>query len=729
MNVCLRCLLPRARDDDASAGEGRKSLGGAENEAGLVNTEAERLGRRKKSSEQEVEEKLDLLLGEDPVQTVVPDEGEGKRAAGSLRTMFGKQILVVPSADGSNGLSSGLVSHPVSKLALLKQENGERDERTLSDASNVSTGSPLQGGAPKKTSSRASGEGRFFGFLRTFDENAFDKVGFFDCMDNLQEGDIVLFRTKSFASKIQRTFVHSGGFDHIGIIVTCDDCCDDTCCPLNLKETRKAAGVKSWHTLEADSNGVSLYRFTPSCLGAYNGVICIRHLLLDPTYFPDEKRTEMNKRLSAFVSQMNGRPYETSMLQMFRAANIFGHNEVEDLSSVFCSELVAAAYMQLGLVDSSAHNRRTSNSYIPGDFASKNALTSRAIKLVKGAVLSSESVIDCDNMRLDTGRYDLRGVKSSRGLTDDVNVQIQSRLEKAGSFDETLDEASDEIGALGIPAAPSLSPRGIALEPKVEEDKLVSQKSLTRFYHSEVPDSTVANKRPMMLRKQETSVDVFAKFVVKEKLDVKPKNRYRRQSSVLHSHSKPLHITELNSNVITAIQELRMQEKSLEEEEPHLEITYKGSSELRRSLTQHQANMSASCISEFVHVYPDRKHIQLFYAKGNASVNFNFSVIGLDKQGKKAETIKHCNIDFSIIGPIGDGLIAQLRALGKDPVVDDDLDTKITKQSEERYSFAFVNNSDVVFDTLTIDKVGWYQLRWDNVGTDPCRISFLCHVK
>ena len=90
------------------------------------------------------------------------------------------------------------------------------------------------------------------------------------------------------------------------------------------------------HMLPFDSFGV-----------AYRGKCFVRHLELDPMVFDAEKKRDLRRNLHAFTSEMYGRPYEKRVIEMLRAANIFGGNKKEDLSSVFCSELVAAAYHRM----------------------------------------------------------------------------------------------------------------------------------------------------------------------------------------------------------------------------------------------------------------------------------------------------------------------------------------------------------------------------------------------
>jgi hypothetical protein len=80
-------------------------------------------------------------------------------------------------------------------------------------------------------------------------------------------------------------------------------------------------------------------------------------------------RTEaMRAALLAFFHEVHGRPFEQRRLQLFRSMydGPLGANREEDLSSLFCSELVAASYQRMGLL--SPHP--PSNEYTPRDFSS-----------------------------------------------------------------------------------------------------------------------------------------------------------------------------------------------------------------------------------------------------------------------------------------------------------------------------------------------------------------------
>ena len=74
---------------------------------------------------------------------------------------------------------------------------------------------------------------------------------------------------------------------------------------------------------------------------------------------------EEYKTLKALRKELRGRPYEESMLDLIKAAHDYeGEVTSEDLSSLFCSELVAECYQRLGLLD----EKKASDEYVPGDF-------------------------------------------------------------------------------------------------------------------------------------------------------------------------------------------------------------------------------------------------------------------------------------------------------------------------------------------------------------------------
>ena len=97
--------------------------------------------------------------------------------------------------------------------------------------------------------------------------------------------------------------------------------------------------------------------------------------------------SENVKDLMQLRKELAGKEYEKDTLELIKAAydGPFGHNE-EDLSSLFCSELVAEAYQRLGLLN----NEKPSNEYTPADFSEK-----RGLELLRGK-LEPEMIIKDD---------------------------------------------------------------------------------------------------------------------------------------------------------------------------------------------------------------------------------------------------------------------------------------------------------------------------------------------
>ena len=94
----------------------------------------------------------------------------------------------------------------------------------------------------------------------------------------------------------------------------------------------------------------------------YPGRIDVRHLSEDLTQ-------PQREALGEFRQRVKGRPYEQSRLELVKSAwdgGLFSDN-TEDLSSLFCSELVAEALQACGVLDDGAEF--PSNEFTPADFA------------------------------------------------------------------------------------------------------------------------------------------------------------------------------------------------------------------------------------------------------------------------------------------------------------------------------------------------------------------------
>jgi hypothetical protein len=85
-----------------------------------------------------------------------------------------------------------------------------------------------------------------------------------------------------------------------------------------------------------------------------------------------------------FMLSLAGVSYEKSKHDLI--GSVLKFNKQDDLSSVFCSELVAAAWKLMGVLGLNA----VSSNFLPKDFAVKKKRKNKEIKLLKGATLSDE---------------------------------------------------------------------------------------------------------------------------------------------------------------------------------------------------------------------------------------------------------------------------------------------------------------------------------------------------
>ena len=175
--------------------------------------------------------------------------------------------------------------------------------------------------------------------------------------DELNTGDLVLFEGTSFFSRlIQRA---SGSkWSHVGMVMRLPEY--DY---LALYESTGGGALRDLVS-GVPTKGVQLVPLSEK-IRTYPGRVAIRNLI-DAGLIAEDFRalTELRKEL-------RGRPYEKSALELIRAAHDSpGEVTNEDLSSLFCSELVAEAYQRLGLLT----DRKPSNEYTPGDFGDRAGL-------------------------------------------------------------------------------------------------------------------------------------------------------------------------------------------------------------------------------------------------------------------------------------------------------------------------------------------------------------------
>jgi hypothetical protein len=190
---------------------------------------------------------------------------------------------------------------------------------------------------------------------------------------SLKTGDIVLFSGKGGASAGIKWATFSR-WSHVGMVVVLPE--------YDLVTVWESSTVATLRDLDtnAPNKGVQLVPLSTR-LEQYDGEIAVRQLV-DVEFSADDIRSLMQLR-----RELAGRKYEEDKIQLIKAAwdYTFGRNK-EDLSSLFCSELVAEAYQRLGLLDPDT----PSNEYVPADFSENKKLVLLRGRLGPEIFLKSE---------------------------------------------------------------------------------------------------------------------------------------------------------------------------------------------------------------------------------------------------------------------------------------------------------------------------------------------------
>jgi len=196
-----------------------------------------------------------------------------------------------------------------------------------------------------------------------------------DMRPQLKTGDIVLFSGKSAVSNIIKLF--SGGkWSHVGMVVIMEEF--DRM--VLLWESTTLSNIPDIETRTA-TKGVQLVPMSQR-ITTYEGEVTIR--LLNKAI-----SDAMNQKLAEVRKELSRKPYERSQIELLKAAydGIGGASSGDDLSSLFCSELVAEGYQAMGLLPEFPAGL-PSNEYAPIDFSDR-----RQLKLLKGYTLAAEVAI------------------------------------------------------------------------------------------------------------------------------------------------------------------------------------------------------------------------------------------------------------------------------------------------------------------------------------------------
>jgi hypothetical protein len=174
--------------------------------------------------------------------------------------------------------------------------------------------------------------------------------------DTLDTGDLVLFSGKGNIPAAIK-WLSGSKWNHVGMVLKLEEW--DM---LLLWESTILSGEKDIEAKKIKS-GVQLTILSDR-IHSYNGEVAFRRLLSNRTY-------EMIDNLVNFRHEVRNRSYETSAMELIKSALDFGDfKNKEDLSSLFCSELIAEAYQRMGLLDES----KPSNEFIPRDFTLEKCL-------------------------------------------------------------------------------------------------------------------------------------------------------------------------------------------------------------------------------------------------------------------------------------------------------------------------------------------------------------------
>lgn len=198
-----------------------------------------------------------------------------------------------------------------------------------------------------------------------------------DIRDQLKTGDILLFSGKGGISDGIKFFTVSK-WSHVGMVYRFDNSLDPRG-SLFCWESTTLSDIKDADTgkLTKGVQRVELSERLERCFSkGYE--ISVRPLLKALT-------DDMILALNNFRHEVSGRPYEKDKIELLKAAyeGIFGDNK-EDLSSLFCSELVAEAYQKMKLLTETV----PSNEYTPRDFS-----TEKSLSLELGYSLNNEIAI------------------------------------------------------------------------------------------------------------------------------------------------------------------------------------------------------------------------------------------------------------------------------------------------------------------------------------------------
>ncbi len=190
----------------------------------------------------------------------------------------------------------------------------------------------------------------------------------------LKTGDVILFSGKGGISAGIKWATLSR-WSHVGMIVVLPE--------YDFVTVWESTTLSSLVDLDTNvpHKGVQLVPLS-SRIDGYGGEVAVRQLN-DVSFDIKDVKNLMELR-----RELAGKNYEQDKIELIKAAydGPLGRN-AEDLSSLFCSELVAEAYQRLGLLSED----KPSNEYTPSDFSEDKQLPLLEGTLGKEVFLKAET--------------------------------------------------------------------------------------------------------------------------------------------------------------------------------------------------------------------------------------------------------------------------------------------------------------------------------------------------
>ena len=200
-----------------------------------------------------------------------------------------------------------------------------------------------------------------------------------DIRSSLKTGDIVLFSGNKGIAPFIRLCTRSK-WTHVGMVYKRGE-------DIFLWESTKIGKVVD-SEMGKKINGVQLPLLSER-IRRFPGEVAIRPI-------SREIDEDMVRKLYDFRQKVKGKKYDNNTITLLMAAydGIFIPEEFvpdasNDLSSFFCSELIAATYQKIGLIPS----KPPPSEYTPADFSEHGK-----VKLMKGYELGKEKLVKWNNL-------------------------------------------------------------------------------------------------------------------------------------------------------------------------------------------------------------------------------------------------------------------------------------------------------------------------------------------